>query len=517
MADAKRVRPNDMVSERGSRTRTWLVYSEYTRDIHEWLFESLEITTAVGRERDRALLDSLEPQSAASKLVLPQLKAVRRLDEKACREELGGETASEETAVDDLRWQVLNKRLAALLPKDDLVAPEDQLRSMKRDVAKENLLVYVDRFVREARSFVAQQKVSMEKAVRILYHQMPEEIRRALIHTGKAGLSLIQIETLVRNKLEVLAMTDAGEYSYRQLVEYLDEATCRQKASGKPETARLELPLVGGETSQPSSGQHRRLDINNPNHVMIAWKRLMRVPRFRREAQKYLASNSFDARPATQLRALQTETEDVDDPLELELAEEDGDVLSKPGLYTMYKGYPLVCSRISPVEKASMNVPTCIEGTKISGLVDTGATACFIQEATVKALGIQQRVTQCGNLYVSLGNGSASPILGRINIEARIDDHPYEMEAFVIGGKGPPLILGFPFFATNQLLIDCQEKRIWRRNGEEITCTQAQLKVLNQTDVTHLLEEMQRLQTELDELKGQKNIQGASLNPAQWC
>ena len=136
--------------------------------------------------------------------------------------------------------------------------------------------------------------------------------------------------------------------------------------------------------------------------------------------------------------------------------------------------------------------------------MDTGATACFIQEATVKALGIQQRVTQCGKLHVSLGNGSASPILGLINIEAHIDDHPYEMEAFVIGGKGPPLILRFPFFATNQLLIDCQEKRIWRRNGEEITCTQAQLKVLNPTDVTHLLEEMQRLQTELDDVKGQK-------------
>ena len=46
----------------------------------------------------------------------------------------------------------------------------------------------------------------------------------------------------------------------------------------------------------------------------------------------------------------------------------------------------------------------------------------------------------------------------------------YMLEAYVLKGKGPRMILGFPFLEEHHLMVDCRQRVLWHVGGEEVSC-----------------------------------------------
>lgn len=87
--------------------------------------------------------------------------------------------------------------------------------------------------------------------------------------------------------------------------------------------------------------------------------------------------------------------------------------------------------------------------------MDTGATSSFIQFSLAKKVGVWERKTP-SNHQVHYANGIVEPVLGVVPLDITLQVRQITVPAYVLQGKGPALILGFPFLEKQGLLVDCE-------------------------------------------------------------
>ena len=123
------------------------------------------------------------------------------------------------------------------------------------------------------------------------------------------------------------------------------------------------------------------------------------------------------------------------------------------------------CRHIRQRIDRSLHIPVHIAGFKLDALIDTGATNSFIQSRLVARLGLTEHV-QSTSVRVRLADGSVHPLAGRINVPMEIGGQKLQLDAYMIDGKGPSLVLGHPLFFHQGWLIDLRNKRLLELTGE---------------------------------------------------
>lgn len=111
----------------------------------------------------------------------------------------------------------------------------------------------------------------------------------------------------------------------------------------------------------------------------------------------------------------------------------------------------------------------CVQGKRLDALVDTGATASFVQLSVLKKLGLEGRMEEWDN-SVRFGNGEVERMEGKIRLPLEVQGKHFPMEAYVLKGEGPGMILGFPFFEEHRLLVDFHERVLHHVGGGELAC-----------------------------------------------
>ena len=124
------------------------------------------------------------------------------------------------------------------------------------------------------------------------------------------------------------------------------------------------------------------------------------------------------------------------------------------------------CKTVKTVKKKSLHVLVHVNGKKVSALVDTGATSSFIQHTLVRKLNLQNLVQSCDQ-RVRFGNGEVEKVQGKLNAKIYIEGIPFQLEAFVLFGKGHVLILGFIFLKSNDLVVNCKKRILESGEGDK--------------------------------------------------
>lgn len=505
-----------MVSERGLR------YSQYTATLHSWLPAEVEIGNTAGVDRHRALLSYFEPESTGARRIRKIVLEAMQFDANACQNLFDARTrekmASE--SLDAQRWRVICLRLAALLPADNLVAPEAQLTQMELWPDKEDLLGFCERYRQSAESFIAEGRVSKDRAVQILFNKVPLKVKDDIIAgMGMADATLTRIEEAVRQRVEWYTVATPGTIPIQ------DVAQCIPSMQPQHLQALASNPSVptfddGMDLEDQFScyaipglikpdGSVDLTKIKTMSHVMIVWKRLMAIPRFRREANRFLSRtpDRKDPRlPASQLNLLDEKPELDDEDL---WTHQSGDTAH---LQIMSEA-PIVCAQVGPSRKPSVQVRVVLNGRRFSALVDTGATTSFIQVKTLRAAQLDHLMQPC-SMHVALCNGETMPLLGRLSLDMTIYDDQYTVDTYVLQGKGPPIILGFAFLEEADLLVSCREKKLMKADGRSIQCYMGQVQSAD-LQVEQLKEQVSILEESLMAL--QKNGPSAPTKPASQC
>ena len=105
---------------------------------------------------------------------------------------------------------------------------------------------------------------------------------------------------------------------------------------------------------------------------------------------------------------------------------------------------PIHCATIRGSKKKSLHVKVVVKRKHLDTLVDTGATASFVQLGVIKKLGLEGKVENCDG-SVRFGNGEVERMVGRIQLLLEVEGESFLMDAYVLKGKGLGLILGFLF------------------------------------------------------------------------
>ena len=505
----------EMVSERGLPPR----FTQYTAAIHSWLPKEVKLGYTTAAERYRAMLSFFEKESDGGRRVRDILDDVAEMEAIACQEEIADEATVEKMktlTVDSQRWKVIVKRLAALLPTDNQAAPEAQLMKMELWPDKEELLGFCERFRQSAETFINDQKVSPQRAFQILFKKMPSDVKN-LLANGAArnpgtAKTMKTIEDVVREKSDWLLMADPGDYPPSMVAQYLPtmKSASLQMMDAHEEMSEKGSPGCNAVIGLIKADGSVNLDkIKTYNHVMIAWKALTDYPRFYRESAKHMAQKKPPGKPrnpAPDLNHMGDYSEmEIDDP---ETAKED----SPAQLYIMSQP-PQVCAQINPLRKPSIHVPIVINGKKLSALVDTGATTSFIQLKALRMVGLEHLMRPC-DLKVALGNGEMAALQGQLALDVQIYHDDYTVEAYVLTGKGPAVILGFAFLEEADLLVSCKEKKLMKADGSSIQCHVAQMQPAD-LQMKQMKQQLSQLENTI--LTLQKNDRTALTRPAGQC
>ena len=298
--------------------------------------------------------------------------------------------------------------------------------------------------------------------------------------------TLDTVEDVVKSKLDWMAITKPGVYVAKELGDYMeiDAVELYAALQGEEECHNLREKIVAGNDIRFDA-------ITNANGVMIVWKKLMDQPRFYREVERFMAARRKKSQPGRRRRymAVAEDVSDADEdefPFDAEVpskephrddrADDHDRLCMMDGEIERYEGpeekrieTPLVCSGIHPQSKPSLHLEVELNGKRVSALIDTGATNCFVHLRTLKALGLGKDVRSCER-SVTLGNGTSAPLAGRVSLKATIGGEAYPIDAFVLAGKGPALNLGYRFLQENNLIIDCRARKLLRARQTPLQC-----------------------------------------------
>ena len=322
-------------------------------------------------------------------------------------------------------------------------------------------------------------------------------MKRTLALTPFANCQLDQLEGTVKTYMDWMSI-DATAWK-GHLPDYMDidaiqacpMSACDTYGDAQPEQAHYgEGPSggVGGVYKGPrpvlSGDRINYHNISGAKTLMMAWKRLVETaPSFRREAIGFLRKFR------THAHELDSEAETVSWDGDSEAAIED---LSFMGLgtsanfgdqfydcetvleadsnaSTLMGVMVLECSRIRSKHPNSMHLTLDIHGHQVDALVDMGASHSFVQKSLVERLGLMALMSTCA-MKVRLADGHTHGLAGRISLPLRFQGQEHAAEAYVLDGKGPPLILGYPFFSSRGWMIDCGQKTVHDAEGNIICC-----------------------------------------------
>eukprot|EP00210_Caulerpa_lentillifera_P001453 g1394.t1 len=462
----------------------------YTAELHQWLPSYLEVTENVGLPRFKRLLEFFDLNSSGSRVVLDAVKRFSNATKDECVDSFVDATDASRVGKlneSNARWEAVKNALYESLPSENKLAPETQLFNMKR-YPSENLLEFVLRYKRLADEFARDSKVSDDRILQILYRKLPPELQRLMSTMDFSTTTLSKVELVVRNCMDWMAVSTPGLYNKKELGDYMDIDTYQMLQASSEQT---ELNAIRDKLL--TSGGIQFDQITNENAVMVVWKELMKRPKYRREAERFLASSKsirkpngsgpsvqptfmaheivpsddddeilFDSTAHDQQKSASVEDQ-TEQHCHLSIAPDTSKVVQTP------QEEILVCNGVRSIEKSSMHLPVKLDDRKINALIDTGATNCFIQCRLVDSLGLNDRVKPCSNLVV-MGNGVTEELGGKLALDVEIDGRCYPLDAFIIRGKGPPLILGYRFLADHNLVIDCRHKTLHQSDGPTIQC-----------------------------------------------
>jgi len=390
--------------------------------------------------------------------------------------------------------------------------------------------------------FTKASKISDDRALQILYRKLPIELQRLMTTMDFSQTTLKDVELTVRNRLDWMAVSTPGAYNKKELGDYMDIDTLKLTQA---ECQPLELNAMRDQLFVNGKIQYDQ--VTNENSVMIVWKELMKRPKYRREAERFLASNKGTRKnngpgPSTQPaymihELIESDNDEDETPVGPPLLDQDdspplGDHVEQHCQLTIAPSQSrtvkepdqevMVCNGIRSTEKSSMHLPVKVAGHKVGALVDTGATNCFIQSKLVETLKLTDQIQLCSSLVV-MGNGVTEELQGRLPLEVTIEGRDYNLDAFVIKGKGPPLILGYRFLADHNLVVDCRLKTIYQRDGPAMQCHSLK-STKEHPQNPNLSQEIDDLKTKVEGLTTQvaqlmdllsKNLPKTLLTPAQ--
>ena len=531
-------------------------YARWTPEVERWLIPYLEATEDVGHDRLRRLLKHIDNRTSGGHAVVDIVARYQTKGRDAILADYADATERDEAAnvigLNNLRWHRIKQALRTLHPQENAMAPETQLLTMKRHPKNENLLEFVMRYRRSADPFITQGVVTKERCLQILFQKLPDALQTMMSIVPFNTATLDTVEDIVRSKLDWMAITKPGVYVTKELGDYMEVDAVELHAAQcvDEECHNMREKII--------SGSDIRFDaITNANGVMIAWKKLMDQPRFYREAERFMAARRKKSQNGQRPRYMAV-AEDASDADEDDFAF-DAEVPSREphrddtaddhdrlcmidgGVEDKRIETPLVCSSVYPKSKPSLHLGVELNGKRVSALIDTGATNCFVQLRTLEALGLEKDVRPCQR-SVTLGNGTSAPLAGRVSLKATVEGEAYPIDAFVLAGKGPALILGYRFLEGNNLVIDCRARKLLRAQQTPLQCHHGEIQptadssakdvdpksrlikkqpdeqiAIGRKDMQDFMAEIRALTAQISTLTSQlqKNEQASLLAPAQ--
>jgi len=425
----------------------------WTYELAAWLLPYVESVEEFVHGRLRVLLSHIDKTSSGGQQILEAVNSVMSMEIGAVWEmyfpnqDPGLMMNLNETGV---RWPAIKDELARLLPTESVMSPEETLRKMSKKKG-ENLLEFVRRYRRHGDQYIANQLISPTRATHLLFKKMPRMFQRMLCITDFHASSLDFIQARVANWLDWMRLVPPETFNLKEEVgDFMDVDWV--------DCARAELTQSEDAGHTECHGIRDRIivdgaikydEIKNANGLMVAWKSLMSIPRYRAEAEKFMRSQRQPAGPS---RA------------NLEILSDDRS-LAAEGQSTENSEE---CHAAS-TGKPSMHVSTWICGVKVEALVDTGASASFIQSGILKKLNLGGRM-KASSREVTYGNGVVDRISGELNVPVVVNNEQFDVTFYCIDGRGPPLILGWPFLESNGFDICCKKKRLIRESEPDVQC-----------------------------------------------
>lgn len=465
----------------------------------DWLM--LSMTHSDLSSRIKALLKRIDLGTSGGATVQHQVARVCRLDSAGIVAQLkpkkaNGEQYLEAEITDDVKWECIHTALGALLPADVALNAEDYLRGLKKERG-EHLREFVARFVCECDKYEAAE-LDRGRAAQILWQKLPmaqQQVLAGLDYGTNCRLSKIQLVLANYQNWMSLDGSAAGNKNGDYMEVDQVEEVLPEHGSYIQHASRGYKPVLSG--SRINFG-----NISGVKTMMIAWKKVVEGNEsIRRESMEALqrmgglsAASGLhgmdlthevgDGGNQTMLGASQkivtfedpTDEEDNNPDIEnvancIQEAEDFQDCYEEISSYTVTLENSVdTCSSVRErPHPNAMHIKVKIAGRVIQALVDTGASQCFVQAAWITEMKLQGKVGPCDR-KVRLADGRVQKLAGVLKMMVDYGKEELLTTFYVLDGKGPTMILGYPLFHDQRWMIDLQGQRLVTQGGQEITC-----------------------------------------------
>lgn len=545
-------------------TGTLGVLTKWTHDDVDWAFTQTNIL----RKEDTLMswlttfVKLFVPGSPGSRIVLVHIQKV--MDDIAKVEAASLTRAQlfalypEATVVGDMseayKLRIVMGHLRRALPAS-AETHRDRLRKCVRERA-EPLNAFLERFIAQA-SLCSE--VNATEAKRILFAKLPPKYQEAASQC-EFTCSLSEMVTALRRRMQWAGILDFE--GPRNRGGNHGDSNTSSTAGLDPLDDPMDIDATAFSLRDKLlDGSRIRFDhITSKQGVMVAWKHLMNEEAFRREALQFLRRPNpsrrpgFPARPvrsrfrghnADECRAPEVEwidSHDADEWEELPLSDEPIEygrvalpdpnaVLDAPGAssssslnresqealphygmaHVREEKDEVMCCRSVRTPASSLYVPMDLFRTqgrnslRVQSLIDTGATHNFIQLRLVRTLGMEHDMVACQREVV-YGNGQKERLQGMIRLPVKVNNQHMLLDAYVISGKGPSVILGYSFLRGEGLLVDCRRRRLLREDstGAFVECRLHQAEDAQPT-LTQLAQRLEEVAAQVTSLAHSKN------------
>ena len=375
-----------------------------------------------------------------------QLKAAREIAQaRMLTRDIGVEVST-----DDHMWNQLKLRISARCVTQSKETELDRLKRIRKR-GKERWGDYLIRFKQTAEK-VAPSMASQYS--RTLIEQLPNNLKMHVVtlpqDTG--------IGEVIRRLERVIYWSDADVMRGGSSAEPM-ELGMMEEAEDEYEEDEEECIAAEDKKFKPIfNGRKINFEnISGPKTLMVAWKKLIsQSSNFRKESEVFLKTNKARAEgTSSNLFHVEDEEEDIVG---------DAEVAEFCGAGELYE-----CENVKDKNKNSMHVTAVINGEKVRALIDTGATQSFIQQSLISRLKIEDKV-QPTEAKVKLADGNIQKLKGKVVTEVKVGDSEEKTELFMLHGKGPAVILGYPYIKKQKWIINCMRKTLTSGEGEEIQC-----------------------------------------------
>ena len=190
-----------------------------------------------------------------------------------------------------------------------------------------------------------------------------------------------------------------------------EDETCRVVRDVIVKEGKLQFPLT----------------LKTKNQIMIAFKELLSENRYFEESQRVVRTEA-DRRRTHFSKSKKERHANVDEDEEAINRAYLCDVESRSGTES-----PHVC-RSFRSKKASMHANLKMTRKSIHALIDTGATDYFLQEESMRALGLASSMHP-SDRHVVLAIGERERITGYLDVPAKLDGRPVNFSAYILRAK----------------------------------------------------------------------------------